>query len=153
MGTEKVKVSAEAEGKRLSRKMTAKRASKRVTVGGMTEDHLERILVDLMRAVHEYDLVTLQVHLSEAMKQGVDPTKTATAEELFNKMHGEEFILSKLEEERNNLNSGNNISLRVKQLSNLKKQAISLGVDDERLTGVNRDLQKGVRSRARETVK
>jgi len=135
---------------------------KRPTITGMSVREQEQILQGLTVASNEFDVASLEVKLGEALTGGIDPSETEEAQELLSKLQTEEFICSSMRElqekvewecAQEKVESESAPANALKSLQNLVQQAKRLGVDDERFWAAEASLQRGVRKRARATLR
>lgn len=122
------------------------------------------ILSALDVAREEYDAVTLEDRLGYATRQGMNPDDLQSAQDLFETLQTETFVVSRIRELQDSIaggsiasdpsaNQGPLSTHTLKCLQNLIQQAQRIDVADHLIATAKPVMQQGVRRRARSTIK
>ncbi|CAE7260235.1 unnamed protein product [Symbiodinium natans] len=136
-----------------AKKQKMRERKSRATITGFSEEDQQKVLMGLLAACHQYDMVELEKGLGEAIAQGIDPCDTLDrAQDLFQKMSTEEFLTEKMQELQAELKTDNSAQA-LRSLQNIMKQAKRLGVATDAVHSAKESMQHGVRLRARKTLR
>lgn len=110
---------------------TTPKGGKRSTVTGFGPAAQARILHSMAQAADEYDAVALEQLLNEAVRQGIAQKELEASRKVLEQLQTDSFLLSAVEEAKQQATTSNPSSTVLRRLQNLSHQIRTLQGDEE----------------------
>uniref|UniRef100_A0A7S4SFA2 Myosin motor domain-containing protein n=1 Tax=Alexandrium monilatum TaxID=311494 RepID=A0A7S4SFA2_9DINO len=130
------------------------KSKRRATITGFSPADQDKVKIGLLAACHEFDVASLTEGLATAAAQGMeDCPPLAQAQELFENLQTEAFLITALEEQAGRTSLDTGVAHAVRCVKNLSDHAESLGLAAEAVAKARKGMQREVRQRARKTIR